>query len=188
MIVRLRKTHIGFDALKNKLAHRPGVTDPAALAAAIGRKKYGAEKMEEASREHKPANKVLCKSCGGDMECPNCGPMEKTFSIPPPPHEIAGHIAKNLQDHLNKVDPYAKQLPFRVSEHKAMDGSHQGYKVTRPMGAGGHASARITPSKNGRFGIPYARRSNHRGDNALAQQLHRHLETYAGPGQSGHKP
>lgn len=34
-----------FEALKNKLAHRPGVKNPAALAAAIGRKKYGAKKM-----------------------------------------------------------------------------------------------------------------------------------------------
>jgi hypothetical protein len=34
-----------FDELKDKLAKRPGVTDPAALAAAIGRKKYGAAGM-----------------------------------------------------------------------------------------------------------------------------------------------
>lgn len=34
-----------FEALKNKLANRPGVTNPAALAASIGRKKYGAKKM-----------------------------------------------------------------------------------------------------------------------------------------------
>jgi hypothetical protein len=34
-----------FAALKNKLASRPGVTDPAALAASIGRKKFGAKKM-----------------------------------------------------------------------------------------------------------------------------------------------
>lgn len=34
-----------FEALKDKLANRPGVKNPAALAAAIGRKKYGAKKM-----------------------------------------------------------------------------------------------------------------------------------------------
>jgi hypothetical protein len=34
-----------FAALKTKLASRPGVTDPGALAAYIGRKKYGAKKM-----------------------------------------------------------------------------------------------------------------------------------------------
>ena len=34
-----------FAALKSKLASRPGVTDPGALAASIGRKKFGAAKM-----------------------------------------------------------------------------------------------------------------------------------------------
>jgi hypothetical protein len=34
-----------FAALKKTLASRPGVTNPGALAAYIGRKKYGASKM-----------------------------------------------------------------------------------------------------------------------------------------------
>jgi hypothetical protein len=34
-----------FKALASTLGDRPGVTDPAALAAAIGRKKYVAKKM-----------------------------------------------------------------------------------------------------------------------------------------------
>ena len=34
-----------FAALKAKLGHRPGVKNPGALAAAIGRKKYGNAKM-----------------------------------------------------------------------------------------------------------------------------------------------
>src|SRR6184192_4275823 len=38
-----------FAALKAKLASRPGVRDPGALAAAIGRKKYGAAKMAKLS-------------------------------------------------------------------------------------------------------------------------------------------
>lgn len=38
-----------FDRLAAKLAERPGVTDPRALAAAIGRKKYGASTMAKAS-------------------------------------------------------------------------------------------------------------------------------------------
>jgi len=43
-----------FSALKNKLASEPGVRNPGALAASIGRKKYGASKMaamSEAGRE-----------------------------------------------------------------------------------------------------------------------------------------
>ncbi|MFI5335600.1 MAG: hypothetical protein ACHQ5A_02370, partial [Opitutales bacterium] len=39
----------GFARLVRTLAHRPGVTDPKALAAAIGRKKYGAQKFNAMS-------------------------------------------------------------------------------------------------------------------------------------------
>jgi hypothetical protein len=38
-----------FAALKNKLASRPGVSNPGALAAYIGRQKYGAAKMARMS-------------------------------------------------------------------------------------------------------------------------------------------
>ena len=34
-----------FAALKGKLAKKPGITNPGALAASIGRKKYGAKRM-----------------------------------------------------------------------------------------------------------------------------------------------
>lgn len=37
--------HIGFKKLKGQLAHKKGVKDPGALAASIGRKKYGAKGM-----------------------------------------------------------------------------------------------------------------------------------------------
>jgi len=42
---RSQDEHIGFEKLKNKLAHRKGVTNPGALAAYIGREKYGAKGM-----------------------------------------------------------------------------------------------------------------------------------------------
>lgn len=38
-----------FAALKEKLSHEQGVKNPGALAAAIGRKKYGASKMAKFS-------------------------------------------------------------------------------------------------------------------------------------------
>lgn len=38
-----------FAALKGKLSKQKGVTNPGALAAAIGRKKYGASKMAKMS-------------------------------------------------------------------------------------------------------------------------------------------
>ena len=38
-----------FEKLEASLASKPGVTNPGALAASIGRKKYGAEKMAKFS-------------------------------------------------------------------------------------------------------------------------------------------
>lgn len=38
-----------FQKLKSQLAHKKGVKDPGALAAAIGRKKYGAKDMAKMS-------------------------------------------------------------------------------------------------------------------------------------------
>lgn len=38
-----------FANLKNSLANKPGVTNPGALAAAIGRKKFGAKKFRALS-------------------------------------------------------------------------------------------------------------------------------------------
>lgn len=40
-----RDEHLGFEKLERSLAHRKGVTDPKALAAYIGREKYGAKGM-----------------------------------------------------------------------------------------------------------------------------------------------
>ncbi len=46
-----------FAALKDKLAQEPGVRNPGAVAASIGRKKYGAKKfgMLSAAARKKPA-------------------------------------------------------------------------------------------------------------------------------------
>lgn len=42
-----------FKNLKNKLAHQPGVKNPGAVAAAIGREKYGNKKMAAMSAKGK---------------------------------------------------------------------------------------------------------------------------------------
>lgn len=42
-----------FAALKNKLAGKPGVTNPAGLAAAIGRKSLGKDKFQELAAKGK---------------------------------------------------------------------------------------------------------------------------------------
>lgn len=41
-----------FAKLENKLSHQKGVTDPGALAASIGRKKYGTKKMNKMAQAH----------------------------------------------------------------------------------------------------------------------------------------
>jgi hypothetical protein len=45
----LVEKHIGFKKLKGELSHEKGVRNPGALAAAIGRKKYGAKGMAKKS-------------------------------------------------------------------------------------------------------------------------------------------
>ena len=52
----LEEKYIGFAKLKGQLARKPGVKNPAAVAAAIGRKKYGKEKFQKmaaAGKHHK---------------------------------------------------------------------------------------------------------------------------------------
>ena len=43
--------HEGFEKLEHSLAHEKGISDPAAVAASIGRKKYGEAEMAEKSAE-----------------------------------------------------------------------------------------------------------------------------------------
>jgi hypothetical protein len=42
-----------FKHLKNMLAHKPGIKDPAAVAAAIGRKTYGKAKFQHLAEQGK---------------------------------------------------------------------------------------------------------------------------------------
>ena len=59
---KVQKAHLGFDKLKNKLAHEKNPpSDPAAVAAAVGRKKYGKKEMAEMAAEGKKKS-VLGKS------------------------------------------------------------------------------------------------------------------------------
>jgi hypothetical protein len=47
-----------FQVLASKLADKPGVTDPKALAASIGRKKYGAKRFNKAAAKGVPVKSV----------------------------------------------------------------------------------------------------------------------------------
>lgn len=51
-----KKGYVGFAKLKSQLAHEKGVTDPGALAAVIGRRKYGAKKFNSAARSGRKLN------------------------------------------------------------------------------------------------------------------------------------
>lgn len=56
-----------FEKLKGALASKPGVTDPGALAASIGRKKFGAKKMTamaEKGKARAEASKPAPKAAG----------------------------------------------------------------------------------------------------------------------------
>lgn len=50
-----------FDKLAGKLAGRPGVQNPRALAAVIGRKKFGASTMAQASARGVSASSIAKK-------------------------------------------------------------------------------------------------------------------------------
>lgn len=52
--------YVGFDKLKSKLTKK-GVNDPAALAASIGRKKYGAKKFNKAAASGKKMRGMKAK-------------------------------------------------------------------------------------------------------------------------------
>lgn len=47
-----------FDELARRLAHKKGVTDPKGLAAAIGRRKFGASTMAQAAAKGKSAASI----------------------------------------------------------------------------------------------------------------------------------
>lgn len=51
--VELQEKYLGFKKLEGSLAGQKGVTDPAGLAAAIGRKKYGKKKFQKAAAKGK---------------------------------------------------------------------------------------------------------------------------------------
>jgi hypothetical protein len=53
--------YVGFDKLKGQLAGKPGVTNPGALAASIGRKKYGGATFNKAAANHTSLRKAAAK-------------------------------------------------------------------------------------------------------------------------------
>lgn len=55
-------TYVGFEKLKSKLSAEKGVTNPGALAAAIGRRKYGKSKFDSYAAKGKKLRSARPKS------------------------------------------------------------------------------------------------------------------------------
>jgi len=53
--------YLGFKKLRGQLARRKGVRDPGALAASIGRKKYGKAKFQKAAAQGKKMRGMKAK-------------------------------------------------------------------------------------------------------------------------------
>ena len=115
LLAKARKPPLGsgerFAQLKGKLAKRKGIRDPGALAAHIGRKKYGAKKF---------AN--LAKKSGG----PECGPKsigttrsgKQVFGIP----SHSGHWKYSADDHDDAArlhEEAGRKTEATIHRHKA---------------------------------------------------------------------
>lgn len=57
--------YVGFDKLKSKIAKKGNVSDPGAVAASIGRKKYGKAKFQKAAAAGKKMKGMAPKKKGG---------------------------------------------------------------------------------------------------------------------------
>jgi hypothetical protein len=53
--------YVGFSKLKKKIAAKGGVSDPGAVAAAIGRAKYGKQKFQKAAAKGKKMRGMSAK-------------------------------------------------------------------------------------------------------------------------------
>ena len=90
-----------FAALKGELSHEKGVSDPAAVAAAIGRKKYGAKKMGAMS--HHESVEPVAEALG----------HEKSWSDPAV-HKPGARVARSDPHHNPAMKPYERGTVMRV--------------------------------------------------------------------------
>jgi len=104
--LELEEKYEGFAKLKGELAHKAGVKNPGALAAAIGRKKYGKEKFQKmaaAGKMHKEeieldeGHKIVRKDGKLHMVDDREGPIKNTHLA-----KDAAYVQTNLTKHLRK--------------------------------------------------------------------------------------
>lgn len=65
--------YIGFSKLKSKLSHQKGVTDQAALAASIGRKKYGKQEFQKMASKGRNESYELIEAEINEILAPSMG-------------------------------------------------------------------------------------------------------------------
>lgn len=104
-----------FENLEHSLAHKKGIHDAKALAAAIGRKKFGAHKMAEMAAHNRKAN-------GGMIE--DEMPMDQMHEQEPMPemeHEMMHPEAEMHESAMHEEEEHPKKRIF----HRIMASLHK---------------------------------------------------------------
>lgn len=127
------KAYEGFDKLKNKLSSEKGVSDPAGMAAAIGRKKYGKGQFQHAAAEGKKMKKAeefwnevlktdeLLSDVVEKMmdKCGDSGMvMDKLAKKGADKKKVQGAVDKYK---MKKADPKEKLIQMEQKEHGTKD-------------------------------------------------------------------
>lgn len=148
--------HVGFKKLSQKLSHQKGVKDPDALAASIGRKKYGASGMAKLSKvEHlrqlvrQAMAEVVRKKEGGGgfvLYAPNKGKKKSSKPAGEFPTRLAAKRAElarfppkdpeQLKARRRRLDKLAKDPKKRAdAERKDLTGTKPIKKSRKPSGS-----------------------------------------------------
>lgn len=130
------KAYEGFKKLKGELAHKKGVSDPGALAAAIGRKKYGKGKFQHAAAEGKKMKKAeefwneviksdeLLSDVVSKMmdKCGDSGMvMDKLAKKGADKQKVQGALDKYKMKKAEGKDPKEKLIQMEEKEHGTKD-------------------------------------------------------------------
>lgn len=149
----MEKEHLGFDKLKNKLAHKPGISDPGAVAAKIGQEKYGKKGMEEkaAAAKSEPVAKAMGAPpmakppSGANMgtSVPTSKPAApaapKPAAAAPKPPMAAPGMTKNGEQYGMEQAEKKELAKIGMAEH--------GQREAAAMGFPGQAAAAPKPVK-----------------------------------------
>lgn len=150
--------YVGFDKLKSKLAGEKGVTNPGALAASIGRKKYGAKAFNHAAAtgesmkgmpSHLPKGASL--SPKGDIgrmssrEAKELGTFNQTNEM-----DVAGYFRDNAPRSAHDSFYSKNDAKIRVRYQGLVDNSGlRGTEYREVKGVNPNVGSGLAPKKNG---------------------------------------